>query len=319
MTTFDDSYVRILKRILDEGVRKHNRTGTDTVSVFCDNIVAEDAQGVDGFPISRLRKIHWRGAIIETLWMLGLHENDKWYAGLPITNVHYLRDNGVNYWDPWADENGNLGPVYGEQLVRWKCYRESGVKMSEEDNVPRVERINQVQGVIDKLRKNPDDRRLVCSMWNPSELDKMVLPPCHYAHEYYSRIGSDGRRYLDIRWIQRSCDMPLGIPYNVLQYTILDKIVALCTNHVPGIVYGCLGDCHVYVDQLDAVREIVRRYDNGEHLSCQMPKLAISDRLMDTMAKKDMEIDVSNICNDGSDFSVEKYESLPAIKIPVSV
>lgn len=313
--TFDESYIKVLKRILEEGTPKETRAGR-TLSVFNDTIVAEDAEGWGGFPISNLRRIHWRGAVIETLWMLGMHSSDKWYAGLPITNVHYLRDYGVNYWDPWADAKGNLGPVYGEQLVRWKTldYGSAPV-MEEEDSCIRLKTINQVERVIDLLRKNPDDRRLVCTMWNPGELSKMALPPCHHTHEYYSRIGKDGKRYLDIRWIQRSCDMPIGIPYNVLQYTVLDKIVALCTGHVPGKVYGCLGDCHIYENQLDAARELVRRWESGEASNRSTPRLKVAERLL---TGENAEL-YGSFALDGSDFDVEGYDPLPGIKIPVSV
>lgn len=315
MKTFDDTYISVLRRILSEGVQKHNRTGMDTLSVFCDTI-----EGGDTFPVSNLRKIHYRGAIIETLWLLGLHAKDERYRNLPLTNIKYLQDHKVNYWNPWADENGNLGPVYGEQLVRWKQY--NGKKqpvMDEEDTTTTIHIINQVQGVIDKLRINPDDRRLVCTMWNPSELDKMALPPCHHTHEYYSRPTTDGRRFLDLRWFQRSCDMPLGIPYNILQYTILCKIVALCTGHELGRVYGCLGDAHVYVNQLDGVRELIRRYDAGEHLSCPKPRLEISERLLKIQQEKGGFIDLSDIAIDGSDFIVCDYAPLFDVKMPVSV
>lgn len=311
--TFDESYIRILKRILSEGVEKETRAGR-TLSVFNDTIVAGDAEG-SGFPVSNLRKIHWRGAVIETLWLLGLHHADPRYSKLPLTNTRYLVDHGVNYWNPWADESGNLGPVYGEQLVRWKKYAaQKNPVMEEEDSTPRLQTINQVSNIVERLRKNPDDRRLVCTMWNPGEIDEMVLPPCHHTHEYYSRPTgrADGSRYLDIRWIQRSCDMPIGIPYNILQYTLLDKIVALCTGHIPGKVYGCLGDCHIYADQIPAVEEMVRRYDSGEASGCPAPQISCSLSGME-------RVELSDFAIDGSDFAVEGYSPLPGIKVPVSV
>lgn len=311
---FDDSYVRVLKRIVNEGVEKNNRTGTNTLSVFCDTIESEGE-----FPASNLRRIHYKGAIIETLWMMGLHAKDERYRNLPLTNIQYLRDHNVNYWNPWANEYGNLGPVYGEQLVRWKKYVKKHVPVMEDADDVLVERyINQIQNIIEKLRKNPDDRRLVCTMWNPAEIDKMALPPCHHTHEYYSRPGKDGKRYLDLRWFQRSCDMPLGIPYNIIQYTILCKVVALCTGHEMGRVYGCLGDAHVYVDQLDGIKEILRRYDEGEHLNCPTPCLKLSDRLQAILDERGM-IELEDIMIDGSDFIVRDYNPLEAVKMPVSV
>lgn len=314
METFDDSYVRVLKRILADGTKKNNRTGMPTISVFCDTLVASDAQGFEGFPISNLRKIHWKGAIIETLWLLGIHMSDKRYSHLRMTNTKYLNDYNVRYWNPWADEYGNLGSVYGEQLIKWKSFSKNKVKMDCDDPDYLVSYINQFQNVIDTLRTNPDDRRLVCTMWNPAELKNMALPPCHHTHEFYSRIGEDGKRYLDIRWIQRSCDMPLGIPYNVLQYTLIDKIVALATNHIPGRVYGCLGDCHIYENQIDAVKEIIRRYDAGEHTECPKPVLEISEHLKNKMIDPYKDINL-----DGSDFVVNNYAPLAGIKIDVSV
>lgn len=311
---FDDSYVRVLKRILNEGVRKENRTGTPTISVFCDIIENEGS-----FPASNLRKIHYKGAIIETLWMLGLHACDERYRHLPITNVKYLQDYGVNYWNPWADEYGNLGPVYGEQLVRWKYYGTKHVPVMDEEDAIIVSRtLNQVQNAIDKLRVNPDDRRLVCTMWNPAELKEMALPPCHHTHEYYSR-PADGKRYLDLRWFQRSCDMPLGIPYNIIQYTILAQIVALCTGHELGKVYGCLGDAHIYENQIDGIKEVVRRYDAGEHKSCPLPSLTISDRLLQIKERKGGMVDLDDFAIDGSDFIVKDYAPLDVVKMPVSV
>ena len=166
---------------------KNERTGIETKSVFTAILEAEDARGFSGFPISNTRKIHWKGAVIETLWLLGIHMKDDRYKDLPMTNTRYLEDYGVRYWRPWQDINGNLGPVYGEQLVNWYDHNTNT-------------HINQIQNIIDTLRTNPTDRRLVASMWNPAEIGKMALPPCHHSLWFYSRQREDGKRVLDTTW-----------------------------------------------------------------------------------------------------------------------
>lgn len=192
-----------------------------------------------------------------------------------------------------------FGEVYGKQLVDW-------------DNS-----VNQIQNIINKLRTNPDDRRLVASMWNPSKLDKMALPPCHYCIEFYSE-PKDNKRILHTRWVQRSADMPIGIPYDVILYCLLNKIVALCTNHIPGHVYGLLGDSHIYVNQLDGVDKLIENYNSEEYQSCLQPKLYISDRIFDIIStKKYCELSDFNI--DGSDFTLLHYNPCKKISIPVSI
>lgn len=302
---FDESYIKILKNIYETGCEKPSRPGILTKSIFTTIIEADDAAGFYGFPVSTLRKIHYKGAIIETLWLLGLHMKDERYKNLPLTNTKYMVDHGVNYWKPWQDENGNLGPVYGEQLVHWYDYNTGTY-------------INQIQNIIDTLRKNPSDRRLVASMWNPAEISKMALPPCHHSLWFYSRVNEKGQRVLDTTWHQRSADMPIGIPYNILQYTIVNKIVALCTGHIPGVIRGVLGDAHYYLDQEEGVKEIISR--EHENKSSERPILYISDRLFDLMEQREhrwLNLDDFNI--DGSDFEIQNYNPLPPIKMPVAV
>lgn len=298
---FDETYIKVLKHIMENGVEKQNRTGTDTISVFNTQICAEeDAEGYMNIPLSNLRKVFFKGALIEVLWILGLHMKDSRYSNLQQTNTQYLLDNGVKYWQPWADENNNLGPVYGAQLVN---YNDS---------------INQIQNIINTLRTNPDDRRLVATMWNPSDLIKMALPPCHHTMEFYSQPLPDGKRMLHTRWIQRSCDMPIGIPYDMLLYTLINKIVALCSGHIPGHVYGLLGDSHIYVNQIDGVKEMIKRYETDDFKNCPQPKLIISDRIFDIISKNGY-CELSDFAIDGSDFTIVEYKPLEAIKMPVSV
>lgn len=306
MKTFDESFISILEEIIESGDRKDCRVdGVETLSVFNRILECSDSEGFNSLPISQLRKIHYKGAIIEMLWILGLHRKDFNYAGLPLTNVRYLNDNNVKYWNPWANQNGDLGRVYGAQLVDW-------------DN-----RINQIQNIIDKLRENPDDRRLVVSMWNPAELNFMALPPCHYAVEFYSRPsqnGRDTRRVLDCRWIQRSCDMILGIPYNAIMYTILNKIVAACTGHIPGVVTGCLGNCHVYSNQIEEAKELIKRYYSEQYndIKKNKPHFRFSDRIIRCLYDNQY-CNLDDFAIDGSDFGVIDYQSLPELKVAVNV
>ena len=301
---FDETYIKVLRDIMSNGVRKQNRTGIDTLSLFNTQISAEeDAEGYDNIPLSNLRKVYFKGALIEVLWILGLHMKDERYASLPQTNTQYLLDHGVKYWQPWANENNNLGPVYGKQLVNW-WNRENGT--------------NQIQNIIDTLRTNPDDRRLVATMWNPGELYFMALPPCHHTMEFYSQPMEDGKRMLHTRWMQRSCDMPIGIPYDMLLYTLLNKIVALCTGHIPGHVYGLLGDSHIYVNQLDGVKEMLNRVESEEFKACPQPKLFIEDRIFDIIAEKGW-CELSDFAIDGSDFKIVEYQPMPKIDMPVAV
>lgn len=306
---FDETYIKVLQYIMENGIQKQNRTGTDTLSVFNTQICAEeDAEGFMNIPLSNLRKVFFKGALIEALWILGLHHTDPRYSGLPDTNIKYLEDHGVKYWRPWADYGGNLGPVYGHQLVNW-----GGKTMGKHDKG-----INQIQRIIEKLRTDPDDRRLVATMWNPAELIDMALPPCHHTIEFYSQPLPDGRRMLHTRWLQRSCDMPIGIPYDMLLYTLINKIVALCSGHVPGHIYGLLGDSHIYVNQLDGVKEMLNRYDSDEYKACPQAKIMISDRIFDIIGEKKW-CELEDFAIDGSDFSLIEYKPLDKIDMPVSV
>lgn len=320
--TFDETYVKVLQHIMENGTRKQNRTGTDTFSVFNTQICAEeDAKGYANIPLSNLRKVFFKGALIEVLWILGIHMKDERYSNLPQTNTQYLLDHGVKYWQPWANEDNNLGPVYGAQLVNWKkpIIIKPTIVMDGHENVLRgYKAFNQIQNIIEKLRTNPDDRRLVATMWNPAKIEDMALPPCHHTMEFYSQPMSDGKRMLHTRWMQRSCDMPIGIPYDMLLYTLLNKIVALCTGHIPGHVYGLLGDSHIYVNQVDGVKEMLNRAETDEFKACPQPKIYIEDRIFDIIAEKGW-CDLTDFNIDGSDFKLVTYEPLAKIDMPVSV
>lgn len=329
---FDYNFLEIVGKILNKGQCKPNRTGVDTLSIF--NQMLETPEiGFDGFPISKLREIYYKGAIIEALWILGIHQNDEKYRKLPFTNTKYLEDNGVRYWKHWQDENGNLGAVYGAQLSRWKKYKQPKLVMDDGDNVPQITHINQVQQIIDTLLKDKYSRRLVCTMWNPGEIEDMALPPCHYAFEFYVRPAEQTDKLkpspdiLDIRFIQRSCDMLIGIPYDVLIYSIILKIVALCTGFIPGKVYGCLGDCHVYVNQVEQAKRLFNLYRSKEYAEASkvfrdgLTQIKINNDLMNKWRSRIPEIypKLTDFKADGSDFEVINYKSLPKIQIPVAI
>lgn len=304
--SFDSNYISILEELHEFGnLEKNERTGIETKSLFTKVLSAPDSIGHNGIPLSNLRKIYWKGALIETLWLLGLHRKDPRYSHLPLTNTKYLEDYGVKYWRPWQDKKGNLGEVYGEQLVNWY-------------NSETHSHINQIQNIIDTLRKDPSDRRLVANMWNPAKLNHMALPPCHFSVMFYSYKLSTGARVLDTTWIQRSADMPIGVPYNVLQYSFLNKIVSLCTKHIPGTVTGVLGNCHYYMNQEDGVKVLISRRDLVSSGELKKPRLYYSENITDKLIN-DIQINLSDFALDGSDFRVVNYSPLSEVKMPVAV
>lgn len=236
----EKNYKQILSDILDFGSKKSNRTGTDTLSLFATNWNSGDLISSGYMPLLTCRKTYWRGALVELFWILGILQAQNPIDGLDRNNIQYLTREKCNYWNAWADENGDLGPVYGAQLMEWNgC-------------------INQIQNIIDTLRTNPDDRRMICTMWNPSELKDMALPPCHYCFEFYSRLNMHNERCLSLKWTQRSCDMPIGIGYDIMMYSFLLIMIAKMTNHKPEKIYGSFGDSHIYVNQIDGVREMIK-------------------------------------------------------------
>lgn len=309
ISDFDKNYITLLKDILENGTDNPCRTGNVCRSVFT-RLLDAGEQTFDSIPISNLRKIFFRGAVIETFWFLGLHAMDERYQNLPITNTRYMTDYGVHYWDKWSDKNGNLGPVYGAQLTQWKKHIIEFDPMDGE-TIHTVKRINQIWQIIDTLNSDVNSRRLVTNLWNPAELNEMALPPCHYGMQFNSRVNKDGERVLDLTWIQRSCDMPIGIPYNVLQYAIIQKMVALCTNHKPGRLCAQLGNCHIYDNQIPMVEEMIRRYESGELETCPQAKIAELDSSKQWM--------LSDFAIDGSDFKLIGYKSLPELTIPVAI
>jgi thymidylate synthase len=219
-------YLDLLRHIREHGARKHDRTGTGTLSVFGHQMRFDLAAGL---PVVTTKKLHLRSIIYELLWFL--------QGG---TNVEYLHANNVTIWDEWADGNGDLGPVYGAQWRRWPG----------RDGQP----IDQMQRALDLLRKNPDSRRIVISAWNVAELDKMALQPCHALFQFYVAGGR-----LSCQLYQRSADFFLGVPFNIASYALLTHMIAQQTDLEPGEFIWAGGDCHLYLNHLDVADEQLKR------------------------------------------------------------
>lgn len=257
-----------MKKILEEGTLKSDRTGTGTRSLFGAQMRFDLNQG---FPLVTTKKVHLKSIIHELLWFL---KGD--------TNIAYLKENGVSIWDEWADENGNLGPVYGAQ---WRSWKNADGKV-----------IDQISSVIEQIKKNPDSRRLIVSAWNVGELDKMALAPCHAFFQFYV---ADGK--LSCQLYQRSADFFLGVPFNIASYALLTMMVA----QVCGLKYGdfvhTFGDLHLY----------------SNHIEQAMLQLSRDPRPLPTMK---INPDVKSIFDfKYEDFQLEGYDPHPAIKAPVAI
>ena len=214
-------YHQLLTHVLEHGVRKDDRTGTGTLSVF--GYQSRYDLG-EGFPLVTTKKVHLKSIVHELLWFLKGE-----------TNIAYLKSNGVSIWDEWADENGDLGPVYGSQWRSWPA--------------PDGRQIDQIANVVDMIKRNPDSRRLIVSAWNPAEVDKMALPPCHCLFQFYVANGK-----LSCQLYQRSGDVFLGVPFNIASYALLTMMVAQVTGLKPGDFVHSLGDAHLYSNHLEQAK-----------------------------------------------------------------
>ena len=261
-------YLKLLEHVKLNGQKKEDRTGTGTLSVFGYQMRFNLN---DGFPLLTTKKVHLKSVIYELLWFLS-----------GDTNIKYLKDNNVSIWDEWADENGNLGPVYGHQWRSWP---------TSEGN-----EIDQISNLITQIKKNPDSRRLIVSAWNVGEISKMKLPPCHCFFQFYV---ADGR--LSCQLYQRSADIFLGVPFNIASYALLTQMIA----HVCDLKYGefihTLGDAHIYMNHIDQVNEQLSRKPK------KLPKIKINPSVKDIFNFK------------YEDFSLEEYDPYPLIKAPVAV
>jgi thymidylate synthase len=231
----EQQYLDLLQKILDEGIDKQDRTGVGTRSLFGAQMRFDISKQ---FPLFTTKRVWFKGVVHELLWLLS-----------GSTNIKYLKDNKVNIWNEWADQNGNLGPVYGKQWRSWGA-TEWGEFPSDTFERP----IDQIANVIESIQKNPNSRRHVVNAWNVGELDDMALPPCHMFFQFYV---ADGK--LSCQMYQRSCDMFLGVPFNVASYSLLTYMIAQVCGLEPGEFVHTLGDLHVYSNHFDQVREQLSR------------------------------------------------------------
>jgi thymidylate synthase len=262
------AYLDLLAEVLQNGARKTDRTGTGTLSVFGRQLRFDIA---DRFPLLTTKKLHTKSILYELLWFL---RGD--------TNVKWLQERGVTIWDEWADENGNLGPVYGYQWRHWRT--------------PDGREIDQILELIKNLKTKPDSRRHIVSAWNPADVDKMALPPCHALFQFYVANGR-----LSCQMYQRSADLFLGVPFNIASYAALTLMVAQVTDLKPGDFVLTLGDAHIYLNHFDQVREQLSRSPRP------FPKLKLNPAVKELL---DFRYE---------DFTLEGYDPHPAIKAPIAV
>lgn len=262
------TYLQLLQHVLEHGTEKGDRTGTGTLSVFGYQM-RFNLQ--DGFPILTTKKLHLKSIIYELLWFLQGE-----------SNIHYLQENGVRIWNPWADENGELGPVYG---VQWRAWRTADGRV-----------IDQISQVVDQIQKNPDSRRLIVNAWNVGELDKMALPPCHMTFQFYVAGGR-----LSCQLYQRSADIFLGVPFNIASYALLTLMMAQVTGLQAGEFVHTLGDTHLYLNHIAAAREQLTRQP------FPLPEMHLNPAV-----KSIFEFQYE-------DFHLENYQAHPHIKADISV
>ena len=261
-------YLDLLDRILTEGVKKEDRTGTGTISVF-GNQMRFNLE--DGFPLLTTKQLHLKSIIYELLWFL---RGD--------TNIKYLKDHGVSIWDEWADENGELGPVYGHQWRSWPD--ENGGT------------IDQIQNVVNQIKNNPDSRRMIVSAWNVAEVERMALPPCHTMFQFYVANGR-----LSLQLYQRSADTFLGVPFNIASYALLLQMMAQVTGLKAGDFIHTTGDTHLYLNHIEQAKLQLTRAPRP------LPRMVINPDVKDIFDFK------------YEDFQLEGYDPWPHIKAAVSV
>ena len=262
------AYLDLLQHILDNGVQKHDRTGTGTLSCFGYQMRFNLEEG---FPLLTTKKLHLRSIIHELLWFL---QGD--------TNIKYLKENGVRIWDEWADENGDLGPVYGHQ---WRSWPDSNGGT-----------VDQIKVLLDSIQNNPDSRRLIVSAWNPADIPNMALPPCHCLFQFYVAEGK-----LSCQLYQRSADTFLGVPFNIASYALLTMMIAQVCNLVPGEFVHSFGDVHLYNNHIEQANIQLQRKPKAA------PKMIINPEVKDLFSFK------------YEDFQLVDYDPHPHIKASVSV
>ena len=261
-------YLDLLNHVLEHGDKKEDRTGTGTISVFGYQMRFDLSEK---FPLLTTKKVHLKSVIHELLWFLN-----------GSTNIGYLKENGVSIWDEWADENGDLGPVYGSQ---WRSWQTSDGRT-----------IDQISNLIENIKNNPDSRRLIVSAWNVGEVDKMKLPPCHCFFQFY--VANDK---LSCQLYQRSADIFLGVPFNIASYALLTLMIAQVTNLAPGEFVHTLGDAHIYSNHIEQVKQQLSREAKD------LPIMKINPHVKDIFSFK------------YDDFEILNYDPHPLIKAPVAV
>jgi thymidylate synthase len=264
----EQQYLDLLAQVLESGAAKTDRTGTGTRSVFGRQL----RFGLrDRFPLLTTKKLHLKSIILELLWFL---RGD--------TNVKWLQERGVSIWDEWADESGELGPVYGYQWRHWRK--------------PGGGEVDQIANVVESIRKKPDSRRHLVSAWNPADVDRMALPPCHALFQFYVANGK-----LSCQMYQRSADLFLGVPFNIASYALLTQMMAQVTGLQADEFVLTLGDAHLYLNHLDQAREQLSRAPRP------LPRMKLNPQVKDLFAFR------------YEDFTLEGYEPHPAIKAPIAV
>jgi thymidylate synthase len=263
----DTQYEDLLRRVLETGIAKQDRTGTGTVSLFGERLRYDLAKG---FPLITTKRVHFKSLAVELLWFLRGDSNTAW-----------LRENGVTIWDEWADANGDLGPVYGYQWRNWPT--------------PDGGSIDQISNLLQTLRSNPDSRRMIVSAWNVADLPAMALEPCHALFQFYV---ADGR--LSCQLYQRSADMFLGVPFNIASYALLTRMIADQVGLLPGDFIWVGGDCHIYANHVEQVREQLTRPAYEFPALGLAPAASLFDYTFDH-------------------FSVVGYQHHPALRAPVAV
>lgn len=261
-------YLELLQRVLETGERREDRTGVGTLSLFGAQLRFDLREG---FPLLTTKKLHTRSIFHELLWFL---KGD--------TNIRYLKENDVTIWDEWADSDGNLGPVYGAQWRHWKT--SSG-------------EVDQIAQLLEGLKKNPHSRRHIVSAWNPTDLPKMALPPCHALFQFYVHV--DGG--LSCQLYQRSADLFLGVPFNIASYSLLLAMVAQCTGYTPRFFVHTFGDVHLYLNHQEQARLQLSRAPRA------LPKLILNSEVKDLLAFR------------FEDIRLDSYDPHPAIKAPIAV
>lgn len=261
-------YLDLMKKILDEGVDRSDRTRVGTRSIFGTQMRFDLSES---FPLLTTKKVHLRSIIYELLWFLS-----------GDTNIKFLKDNNVTIWDEWADENGNLGPVYGKQWRRWECAD------------GRI--IDQISNVVEQIKNNPQSRRLIVNAWNVADVDKMALPPCHLLFQFY--VANDR---LSCMLYQRSCDFFLGVPFNIASYSLLCMMIAQQCGLKPGEFVWTGGDTHLYSNHFEQAKEQLSRTPRA------LPKMLIK-RKPDSIFDYKFE-----------DFELVDYDPYPVIKAPIAV